>query len=81
MPGQGRMVYTAIVTDTGFRLGIAKEGEAGYYVIRKNSDAGGTFESYKAAQVVADAYNERLGVSKEDAFQVVCDTMRRQNRR
>lgn len=78
--GEPRRVYTAVVTDTGIRMGIAVEGETGYYRIRDDADLGGTYESYEKAQAVADRCNEVLGISKEDAFDIVCASMRKPGR-
>lgn len=72
-----RIAYTAVLTDAGeYRLGIAKEGETGYYAVREDSDAGGAFESLASARIAADAYNERLGLTKKEAAILVCGTMR-----
>lgn len=70
-----RTAYTAVVGEDGFRLGIAVEGEQGYYACKDGTDAGGTFPSYEAAQAAAEAYNKRLGFTDEQAFEIVTSTM------
>lgn len=71
-----RLAYVAVITDGGeYRLGIAKEGESGYYAVDPTSDAGGDFNSHEEASKVADAYNENLGLSKEEAFKIIGSTM------
>ena len=73
---QPRMAYTAVMNTKGeVRLGIATEGEPGYSPVREDSDAGGTFETYDAAQRVAEAYNERLGLTPAEATMLVLTTM------
>lgn len=73
---QQRLAYTAVLEEDGkYRLGIAKEGEPGYYKVDPTSDAGGEFPDMESAQKVADAYNENLGLSKVEAFEIVGSTM------
>ncbi len=80
MSGSMKLAYTAVINDKGeYRLAIAKWGEAGYYGIKDDSDAGGTFDSLAEARTAADAYNERLGLSPLDALKIVWDTIRLQN--
>lgn len=69
-----RKVYTPVL-ENGWRLGIAVEGSPGYFPVREDSDAGGTFPNRKAAQGVADAYNEKLGFTPQQAAAVVATTL------
>jgi len=69
--------YVAVIADDGtYRLGIAVEGESGYYKIRPESDAGMPFDSMDAANKVADAYNEGLGLSKVRASEIALSALR-----
>lgn len=72
--------YTAVITESGkYRLGIAVEGEPGYYKVKEDSDAGGTFDSYDEAQGVAQAYNDGLGITAPRAAEIVASSMGAQN--
>lgn len=74
---QKRLAYTAVIDEKGqHRLGIATDGEAGYNKVREDSDAGGTFATREAANACADAYNEGLGLTKEEALEIVLSSMR-----
>ena len=74
---EGRIAYTAVINEAGeIRLGVAKEGEAGYYATKDGSTAGGTFETLEAAREAADGFNERLGLSPKAAALIVLGTMR-----
>lgn len=74
------IAYVAVVVPDGnYRLGIAKRDEPGYYRIGARADLGGSFESYDAASAAADVLNERLGLSRVDALEIVLSSMRAQN--
>ena len=72
-----RTAYVAVIYDGGIRLGIAREGEGGYYKVKKHSDLYPAFEDYAKAQECARVANERLGLSAEDVADIVCSTMRK----
>lgn len=71
-----RSAYCAVLDVKGqARLAIAVEGTEGYYPVKEDSDAGGTFASYDEAADCADRYNERMGLSKMESAKVVLSTM------
>lgn len=72
-----RCAYVAVIYDDGHRLGIAREGEAGYYQVKKDGDLYPAFPTHEEASVCAWTANERLGLSAEDVADIVCSTMRK----
>lgn len=72
-----RMAYTAVTDNEGAsRLAICVQGESGYHPCRPDSDAGGAFPSFEAAMEYAARFNKQLGLSKEEAMQIVLSTMK-----
>lgn len=71
---EGR-AYTAIVTRTGFSLGVAERGTAGYSLLREPP----AFATYEEAMAEASRRNQAVGLTDAEAFEIVADTMRRQN--
>lgn len=51
-----RCAYVAVI-DEGYRLGIAVEGESGYHRCKEETDAGGTFADFPAAQACAKEWS------------------------
>lgn len=75
-----RVAYTAVIEDGKYKLGIAAQGEAGYYRIDDTSDAGAPFATYDEAKACADTYNEGLGLNKLEASQIVFSSIGEQNK-
>ncbi len=75
-----RVAYTAVIEDGKYKLGIAAQGEAGYYRIDDTSDAGAPFATYDEAKACADTYNEGLGLNKLEASQIVLSSIGEQNK-
>ena len=75
-----RIAYVAVIYDGGNRLGIAKEGESGYYKVKVDSDLYPKFDTHLEARACATAANERLGLSIADVSEIICSTMRKQKR-
>lgn len=69
---RGRAAYVAVTTPDGFRLGIAVEGEAGYYPTDYPMAP-----SWATAQSWARDFNLDLGHSPQEAFAIVATTLRR----
>jgi hypothetical protein len=72
-----RIAYVAVIYDGGNRLGIAKEGEAGYYQLKKISDPYPSFPTHGEARECATKANERLGLSVDDVATIVASTMKK----
>lgn len=71
-----RIAYVAIIDERGeHRIGIAEEGEPGYYRLKDDSDLGGTYRSREEAQATVDAANERLGISPQEASAIALSSM------
>ena len=66
--------------NNGFRPVFIKEGESGYHP-NGSTPEGGDVEpwywgpSREAAEATADKYNEKRGISKDDAAQIVVRSM------
>lgn len=75
-----KVAYTAVIEDGKYKLGIAAEGEAGYYRIDDTSDAGAPFETHAEAVACAETYNERLGLTKLEASRIVLSSIGEQNK-
>jgi len=69
------IAYVAVVTENGFSLGIAKRDRPGYW----KTDYG-TVETMALAEMWAARANEKLGVSRSEAFDIVTSSMAAQNR-
>lgn len=75
-----KVAYTAVIEDGKYKLGIAAEGEAGYYRIDDASDAGAPFATHEEAVACAEVYNERLGLTKLEASRIVLSSIGEQNK-
>tara|TARA_Y100000310_G_scaffold319113_1_gene373987 strand:- start:234 stop:437 length:204 start_codon:yes stop_codon:yes gene_type:complete len=64
-----RQAWTAVITRQGFSIGLAEEGTKGY------SPTEFRFATYEKAQAHADKLNKGTGLSTEEAFNIVADTM------
>lgn len=71
--------YTAVVQEDGsFGIGIAIQGEAGYWPIPAHLAAADTWED---ANTACEALNAARRLSAEDAMRIVTSTMAAQNHR
>ena len=66
-----RVAFTAIVDRSGFSVGLAERGVAGYTPMPKF----GRFPSWEAAKSKADEENRDLGLSPVEAFEIVASSM------
>jgi hypothetical protein len=85
-----RKAYVPVVEDDGIRLGIAEEGELGYFPQRTPGDipfggylkAGvmdetGRVKTFEVARQIADELNLRLfGINKQDGWLIAAESMR-----
>jgi hypothetical protein len=55
-----------------YGLGLARRGESGYYPLDSYF-----YASYEEAERAAKHWNEKLGVSEEDAIKIVLSSMAR----
>lgn len=56
----------------GFALGVAVQGEAGFYAI-----AGKSFETREAADVWSDGLNRHIGLTHTEQQEIILSSMRR----
>ena len=71
-----RRAYVAVIDAKGrHKLGIAEEGEPGYYPLPDDSDLGGSYQSREHALSTAEEANKRLGLSKAEASAIVASSM------
>ena len=64
--------FVATVNGEGFGIGLAERDEPGYW-----PQVGfGTFPSYESASARAAELNATLGLSAEEACDIVCSSMR-----
>ena len=75
-----RMVYTAVITKKGVKMGLVVEGEAGYHPTKEDSDLGGSYKSYAEAKEVAAEMNKRGGYTPEEVAEVVASSIGAQHR-
>lgn len=68
---ENKLAYVAVVTDKGFSLGVAIEGESGYYPATYHS-----VDSYEKASKWAERCNGGIGVSKDRAVEIQIASMR-----
>lgn len=80
---EGRIVAIILagkwVKGRGHEVFFAREGEQGYCLSDDPwywGDPGDEARSFKAAQATADEYNEKRGISKDDALLIVTASMR-----
>ena len=72
-----RTAFAAVCDGAFFGIGLAEEGERGYF-----PQAGfGHFGTYDEARIKADELNAQLGLDKMDAAMIVAGSMRSQNTR
>lgn len=62
-------VLTSVVTDEGWKVGMAVWGEHGYTPIE------GIYPTEEAAKKVCKEYNERHGFNEKQAWMIVVKTM------
>ena len=67
------MAYVAVIDGPEYRLGIAKQGETGYYKTDLPS-----FKTYREASDMADRFNSGLGLDKTEAAKIVLGSMRKE---
>lgn len=76
-----RIAWTAVMDDGGkYRLGVVKEGEAGYHPAKEDSDLGGEFACRADAKAVADDLNKRLGLTGRQAAEIIMSSLGRPGR-
>lgn len=75
-----KVAYTAVIEDGKYKLGIAAQGESGYYRVDDTSDAGAPFATHEEAVACAEVYNERLGLTKLEASRIVLSSIGEQNK-
>ena len=68
---QGKYAYLPVIDPKGAGIGIAIEGESGYYKTDLPH-----YEKYEDADEHADILNEKLGLEKKDALKIVASTFR-----
>lgn len=70
------IAYTVVLDPQGkWRLGIAERNSPGYYPVKEESDAGGTFKNREEGQGIADDYNKRLGLTPLQAMEIVLSSL------
>jgi hypothetical protein len=71
-----RYAFTPVLDRLGFwALGVAVQDESGYSPI-----VGKTFGSHPEAKAWADGLNEHIGLSQDEAIEIVCSSMRGKRR-
>lgn len=70
-----RRCFVAVIRDDGYSIGIAVEGEPGYYATNYQSVA-----TYEEAKVWASKCNANMGINDAEASEIVLNTMMLQNR-
>ena len=68
-----RTAWTAVTTPNGSTLGQATENQRGYAPLMDST--GLLFESHTNAQDIADRMNEALGLTLEEAHEIVTSSM------
>jgi hypothetical protein len=68
--------YVAVTQGEGFSIGVAEEGEPGYYKLDYP-----TVPTYAEATHWADLCNKDLGVGPIRAAEIICSTMAVQRRK
>ena len=71
MKAAHRIAFTAIVDRSGFSIGLAERGVAGYTPMPKF----GRFPSWEAAKSKAEQENLDLGLTPTEAFEIVASSM------
>jgi hypothetical protein len=67
----GKSYAFVAVVNKGYQLGVAVANEAGY-----NPITGKTFNSYGEAKQWADGLNKHIGLSQDEALDIIGSTMR-----
>jgi hypothetical protein len=67
----GKVYAFVAVVNKGYQLGVAVANEAGY-----NPLMGKTFDRYDEAKQWATALNEHIGLSADEALDIIGSTMR-----
>ena len=67
-----QFAWTPIILDRGFSLGIATKNEFGYHPLKDST--GLTFDTWDEADKIANELNNRLGLSLEEAANIVIST-------
>jgi hypothetical protein len=73
--GRVRFAYTAIVAREGYMVARADEDQAGH----TPQHALGSFPSYDAAKARAQRLNKDLGLTHQEAYQIVTSSIRAEN--
>jgi hypothetical protein len=66
-----RYAFAAVVEKGGYQLGVAVANESGYHPI-----SGKTFDRYEEAKLWARELNAHIGLSPDEALDIVGSTMR-----
>ena len=64
-----RYAYVAVITDKGYSIGLAIEGEKGY------RPSNYEYNTWQQAQETANLMNDKLGLSRKEASEIVIKTM------
>jgi len=68
---QGKVYAFVATANKGYGLGVAVANESGYNPIQ-----GKTFKTYGEAKTWADGLNTHIGLSKDEALDIIGSTMR-----
>jgi hypothetical protein len=76
---RARIAYVVVVEQresegAGHFLGLAKEGERGYYRL---SPGFGPYKTWDQAAKVADEANRKMGLNETQAWKIIASSMRR----
>jgi len=75
-PKPPRRAYVAIIDPNGrHKLGIAEDGEPGYFPISDDSDLGGSYQNREHALETAEECNKRLGLTAKEAAKIVASSI------
>jgi hypothetical protein len=70
-----RRAYVAVIDPSGkHKLGIAEEGEPGFYPFPDDHDLGGSYKDRAHALATAEECNKRLGLTPEEALAIVASS-------
>jgi len=67
---KSRIAFTSVVSKGGFIVGRAEENLPGHLPISNK-----VYPTLEEAQAIADQLNAEFGVSKEEAYDIVCSSM------
>lgn len=73
------IAFTGVMDEGNYVVGLVEQDVSGYIPMVLMSKAGplGTFSTYDAANAYAEDMNRELGISKEQAIEIVLSSMRR----